>query len=93
MLSFLTTDTFEDATQNEYNEISTAVDEAGGVEQYLTNSLGDLEVAAKKYGHESAEDLINEFTVALSRGTDMWNDIDLPHLNDVIKENITISTA
>ena len=93
MLSFLTTDTFDNATENEYNEISKAVDEAGGVEQYLTKTLGDLEAAAEKYGHDSAEELINAFTVALANGSATWDDIDLPHLNDAVKKNITISTA
>ena len=91
MLSFLTTDTFENATENEYDEISKAVNEAGSVKQYLTNTLGDLEAAAEKYGYESAEELINAFTVAL--GSTTWDDIDLPHLNDVVKKNITMSTA
>ena len=93
MLSFLMTDTFEDATEHEYNEIARAVTKAGGVEEYLSGALGDLDAAAEKYGYESAEELINAFTVALANGSTAWSDIDLPNLDDAVKKNMTISTA
>ena len=83
LLSFLSQDNFEDATQSEYNDIAADVENAGGAEAYLAGKIGGEDgvlddADAQAYGYESAAALIEAFNQGLQDIETAWDTISLP---------------
>ena len=94
--SFLLGKNFEDATKSETSAMQQELNSEQynrDIIAYLTDKLGDLDVAAEKLGYDGADKLVTAFTAAMSNIHTSWTDLEITGLSTTLQNSMDIATA
>ena len=95
LLSFLSTKNFENTTTSEIEAMREAVQDdgasAGELKELL--SVDDLEIAAKQYGYDSAEEFIEAFNNKLNDAEKALGEVAIEGMSKELTSNLTIGLS